>query len=684
MKRKLNTNSRVLSEIFADYPSTFIAFCELINNSIQATAKNIFIRIDQIAPEEVAKVAFRKIVIEDDGYGVPESEFNKKILQIGTDTKRGGRGIGRFAALQIGSTVSIETVSFDNKKDKFTQVTLPISFLYKENKDLSEYEFETEEIIFEDKKKPFYKVTIADIYECSVTEIDKKKKIDSCLYLENISDSLFKRYPWEIFSETVSFYVNEIKVDRKKYIEEEPVFTDHQFVDKRGEKHTVGLSFYKIKSDKSDVRVFLTENNAGIKTISGTFDYSADWLSPRIGCWYIYINSDFITTNYNRNIDLDELNEDNKLFRNFLKEILYEFFKEKNRDFEEFSLKLKTDKFYPYKEIPASSSSQERTFEKVAFLVEEKYHLLNEKEFTRELIYPLIDKSISSGNLRTILNNVLKLDEDYLQKLNELLEKSDLEDVITFSENVANKSRFLDFLNTIIYGEPAKKVRERTQLHKFLERNLWLFGEQYSLTPNISLLSDKNLSNNLDKLREEYFAYSPSIKDENLIDDIDEKQKNITDLFFYNEKITDDESREIMIVELKAPNVRIHQKELNQIDRYQFQIEKEGVFSSNCKYKIILISSEISDFAKSKIGTIDRSKPFLYSIGKQKNIESWVVYWSDLIEFNRRKLSYLGTALKTKDAGVIEQFEKEFSEIKFDNIRSKKTHLSFKRKVGSV
>lgn len=46
MNRKLTTNSRLVNELFANYISTFTAFCELMNNSIQAKAKNIWIERD--------------------------------------------------------------------------------------------------------------------------------------------------------------------------------------------------------------------------------------------------------------------------------------------------------------------------------------------------------------------------------------------------------------------------------------------------------------------------------------------------------------------------------------------------------------------------------------------------------------------------------------------------------------
>ena len=46
MKRKVSATTRLLHDLFTQYQNTFLAFCELINNSIQAKAKSITITID--------------------------------------------------------------------------------------------------------------------------------------------------------------------------------------------------------------------------------------------------------------------------------------------------------------------------------------------------------------------------------------------------------------------------------------------------------------------------------------------------------------------------------------------------------------------------------------------------------------------------------------------------------------
>ena len=126
MQRHFSTNSRVIKDLFAQYENTFVAFCELITNSIQADANNIKIHIDYVLESEVYHSAVKSIVIEDDGSGVSISDLDNKILDIGTNVKSGGKGIGRFSALQIGAAVEIESISFDQKLNKFTKFLIPL------------------------------------------------------------------------------------------------------------------------------------------------------------------------------------------------------------------------------------------------------------------------------------------------------------------------------------------------------------------------------------------------------------------------------------------------------------------------------------------------------------------------------------------------------------------------------
>lgn len=665
MKRKLTTNSRLVNELFANYISTFAAFCELINNSLQAKAKNIWINIDYTDPSEIHPLVIKKISIKDDGFGVHINDLNSKILDIGTANKDGGKGIGRFAAFQIGRKIEIETVGYSTEDKTYSKANIPLKFdSFGRNINVEDIDVDTKEEILPKKQNTYYQVIISELYDSNVTENEPKKKIIDKFLHGNIEDAIFERYPLKIFNEEVKIHINKKQILPSDFVIGNPTKKILPYEDKKGKVHKVRFNFMQIKNiDKR--KVFLTILNAGIQTIATGFEYDAEWLSPKIGGWFVYISCDSLPSDMYRNVDLDGMDEEVKHYKSFIKNQLNDFFKEKNKEFDNFIDKLKKDEYYPYKEA-SSSKSKVMVFDKLAFLVEDKYNLLNEKNKLREIVYPLIDRTISNGEFDQILRSILKLNKKMVAQFSNLLERTELDDIIEFSDKVSRKMEELEFIEKIVYSEISKNVKERKELHKFLEKMLWIFGEEYN--DSTKLLSDKNLENNLKKLRDDCLEYKASKKDDNIAE-IEKPIKSITDLFMYSEKILDAKHREVLVVELKAPKVKISPKELQQVMKYAREIEKSSVTPSNVRFKILLVSSTINDDASFEIKG-EEDNPYLYFRSKNKNIEIWVMKWSDVIENIKRKLKYMSTILEVKDVDVQEKASKDFEEINFGRTSS--------------
>jgi hypothetical protein len=677
MLRKFSASSRLIHELFTQYQSTFLAFRELINNSIQADSENIKIEISYSSELEFTSLPIKRIVITDDGHGVHINELDKKILGIGDSEKKGGKGIGRFAAIQIGAQVTIETVGYDNETGSYSYAKIPFTDeTFKKIQRINELEVDTTESILEGKQKTYYKVTIENLYDTTITSKFQKRRVSEKLLERNIETSLFETYPIPVFTQGVKFFINDAYLNPQKFVLREPEKIKSTFNDRKGKEHDVLFTFFNLKPNFDRIKVFLTTKNAGVDSIIGGFEYQALWLSPKIGSWFVYISSDLFQTDIYRNLDIDTMDDVAALFKIFIKDKLNYFFKSKNKEYDDFAQKLKSDNFYPYKQKEnITSETKVALFDKLAYLVEEKYNLLNEKNKLREIVYPLIDRTITSGELDGILRNILRLENKYIKKFNELLNKSNLEDVIEFSEKVAHKIQSLELLEKITLSELSKHVLERKELHKLIEKMLWIFGEHYS--ENTNLLSDKNLENNLTKLRNEFLEYKRSKHDDNH-ENLEAKLKSITDLFLYSEKIVDEEKREILIVELKAPKVKISPKELEQVMGYANQIEKKDFYTEKLKFHIILISSNINQEANFRLKGAQKGKndPHFYFENEVGNIRVSVMKWSDLIESNKRKFKYMASKLKTKDVSVQEILERDFSEIDFQNLKSKLTKVT--------
>jgi hypothetical protein len=676
--KQLSTNARIIKDLLTKYKDTFAAFCELLNNSIQAKATRIELTIDY-SHSVAAKAPFTRIELLDNGIGVNATDFEKKILEIGTDVKKDGQGIGRFGALQLGEKMTITTVAEDPARKCFTQVVFPLdtggitSSLSKVN-----LEFDVEEL----KKKvdPYYKVVIGQLHHNRQGRLLPKNKIADRFRQEAIEQALFEKYPLPVFNREIRFVVNGKELDPANFVVDRPLLRTLVYKDLQGKEHPFDFHFYQLRANLGKVKVFFYVNNSGVRTVAHEFTYSSDWFTPDLGTWFIYLDSGFFNTDLFRNIDLDSLgDEEIRRLKEFIKDTINDFFKAQNKRFEKFIASLEQDPAYPASFESPISASRELLFQKIAYLVEDEYRLLDKDERIRGLFYSLLDRSLASGHVEEVFGKVVRLSDANMERLHQLLEKTELEDLIGFASAVAAKLEFLDFLHELIYGDVAEVLRERSQLHKIIQRELWLFGEAYNGTPH--LWSDRKIGNILKELRDRHLSYEPTAADENLLDGV-EGLENITDLFFLNEKVLDNEDREVMVVELKSPKCAIGRKELQQIDEYAFTVESfPGLPKENIRYKLVLISSKMTPYVRSKMGSAREryNEPYLYDRKPGKNIEVYVMEWSELMEINKRKLGYLSAKLKVKDKNVREKFETEYPGIVNEKVSARLTRMKLGR-----
>ncbi len=163
---KLGTNARLIPKVLAKYRDTFYALKELINNSLYAKATRIDINFvpSDCDEDSICFHPIDKIQVYDNGYGVSYSAFRKSIMEIATDNKADGYGVGRFSALQIGRQMHISTVGYDSTTAYFTQTEVDFDIQQFEKDDLQTKEFEVRTSQLPSTQDTYYKVEITNLY----------------------------------------------------------------------------------------------------------------------------------------------------------------------------------------------------------------------------------------------------------------------------------------------------------------------------------------------------------------------------------------------------------------------------------------------------------------------------------------------------------------------------------------
>lgn len=149
---------------------------------------------------------------------------------------------------------------------------------------------------------------------------------------------------------------------------------------------------------------------------------------------------------------------------------------------------------YPYSGEPqaVADAVQRQVFDVVALNVNAYLPAFAEADdksqrFQLSLLRQALESSPEAA--QRIVGEVLQLPKEKQEELAELLDRTSLSHLISASKVVADRLNFLRGLETLLFDKESKKLlRERSQLHKILEKNTWLFGEQFNLNPAVAVV----------------------------------------------------------------------------------------------------------------------------------------------------------------------------------------------------
>jgi len=299
--------------------------------------------------------------------------------------------------------------------------------------------------------------------------------------------------------------------------------------------------------------------------------------------------------------------------------------------------KWKNEDIYPYSNVLNGpiEEAERQVFDILALNISEQIPEFERSDIKlKKFQFRLLKQIVGSNpdDLHIILTEVLNLSKGKQSELAELLKDASLSAIISTAKVISDRLRFIAGLEEILFNPEKKKVlKERTQLHKILAENTWVFGDEFSLTVNDQSLSEV-LKIHLD-------IKGAAVHLDKPVKRIDGRV-GIVDLMLTRSigKNHSDE-REHLVVELKAPKVNIGEDEISQIKSYAFaSIADERFKHLKTKWNFWVISNDLKPFAEMELKQDKTGKGIIYEID---NLTIYVKTWGELIQECKHRLEFV-------------------------------------------
>jgi len=298
---------------------------------------------------------------------------------------------------------------------------------------------------------------------------------------------------------------------------------------------------------------------------------------------------------------------------------------------------------YPYQGEPQTEEEQvERaTYDVVATSV--RRHIPTTKK-QQALTLGLLRETLQQrpSDVGDLLHQFLGLPSEEREQLDRLLKRTSLSRVIQASTSVTNRLEFIRALELMVFDpEASKMLGEREHLHRILENELWVFGEQYNL-----MVSERGLTAALDRHLD---VLGQSRSDKTVVRRLDGTSGRL-DLLLSAAATEHDRNRHL-VVELKAPKVKATLAELSQVESYAMAVVADPRFaSSSTVWDFWLISSEMDSAVRQRATQRDRPRGLAFEPDLPEAPDSvvrvWVRDWGEIIDDAKRRLDYFQKSLQ--------------------------------------
>jgi hypothetical protein len=311
----------------------------------------------------------------------------------------------------------------------------------------------------------------------------------------------------------------------------------------------------------------------------------------------------------------------------------------------------KEENIYPYEGPPKNvmEETERQMFDVVAVSLDSYVADFKDvKPKAKKLTFNLLRYALESNpaSMQFILTEVVGLPKDKQDEFAALLQKTSLIAMINASKIVTDRLDFLKGLEYLLYDPQSRPtLKERSQLHKLVSRNTWIFGDEFFLVNN-----DESLTNVLRKhLKDTLFDIDldkPVLRDDGSTGVVDIGLSNIppdeevVDKDVVVSKILErlpSEGRHHLVIELKRPSQNINSTVISQAKSYAFAVAADERFQNvRTNWTFWALSNQMTEQAQLEAQMEGQPQGVVYQskadARRNYNMTVWAKTWSEVIE----------------------------------------------------
>ncbi|MBM7279300.1 ATP-binding protein [Gordonia rubripertincta] len=625
-----------------------VGLCELAWNAFDEDAKRVSISI-----EDNAMGGLEQIVVEDDGTGMDFITVSREFAKVGDSYKAtptgsrsdGGRpvhgrlGRGRYSAFSLGDSVTWESTTRAGEE--------LVSVIVRGNReDLKG--FDVEEPTAPLQERPGTRVLMTRVTESAQKSFDSPESIrtrlttEFALHLERFDDFEIDFLGSPIDAASVIEVKETVDVELPE-----------------GVTGSAKLTVIEWKLKSVERRLYLCDSNGSVITeVYAQIQAPGIQLSAYL-MWDGFRDHSLIMESENAQDDSDAPIVDRVVGAG--RAALREYVATLNRRKEKATVeRWRSEGIYPYTKeeedrnnSTASGNATRDAFEYVALAASRSVDEAKSRQ-TKRLALALLRETFETDpdRLFPILKKVTNLPNSRIDELQQVLDRTSLSSLIQAGHKVGSRIDFLNGLDEILHERSTRaRLHERTQLHRMLANETWVFGEEWATTGD-----DERLGKVLKKFKnfiQEKDAPEVDVADPLSDGAVDYEPRRedgriaIPDLVLGRKMQVSENKFKFLVVELKRPSHDLTDGDVSQIRSYADAIvNDERLNTPGVEWTFVLVGNDVTR-------TVDgaRQQPmFPFGVVQIAPFRIEVRRWSELIADAHHRMKFVQDSLDYKSS----------------------------------